>query len=330
MRPKDGIVVVTGAAGFIGSAVVRYLNDKGISKLLLVDDLKTSDKWKNLVGKAFIDLISKHALFDWLREHKTAVSSIIHLGACSDTTERDGDYLLENNFHYTRRLAEFALKYEKRFIYASSAATYGDGSLGFCDDLSQLEELRPLNLYGWSKHLFDLWAKREGVFNQIVGLKYFNVFGPNEAHKSHMASMVYKMYPKVVEEGLIRLFRSNDSAYQDGEQMRDFIYIKDVVRMTCDFLNHSVCGLFNIGSGVPTSWNRLAHDLFSAAGKPARIEYIDMPPQLKGQYQNYTCADMTKYCQAVGISGVGQPTVYNMTDSVNDYVENYLKQDRRW
>lgn len=323
-------IVVTGAAGFIGSCLVRHLNDKGIDQLLLVDDLETGDKWKNLLGKSFGDLISKHALFDWLKEHIEEVKAIIHLGACSDTLERNGDFLLENNYRYTRRLAEIALKHNKRFIYASSAATYGDGTLGFSDAEDQLEELRPLNLYGWSKQLFDLWAKREGVLNKIVGLKYFNVFGPNENHKSQMASMIYKMVPKVREEGVVRLFKSNDVKYKDGDQLRDFIYVKDAVRMTAEFLDNEICGIFNIGRGTPTTWNQVSHALFRSMNFPGRIEYIDMPPDLSKQYQNYTCADMKKYCAAHGFSGQQLATQYSMEDAVVDYVQNYLLKDKRW
>lgn len=323
-------IVVTGAAGFIGSGVVRHLNDKGLTQLLLVDDLMKDERWKNLVGKSFADLISKNALFDWLAENIDEVRAIIHLGACSDTMERDGDFLLENNYRYTRRLSEIALKHNKRFIYASSAATYGNGECGFSDDVDRLEELRPLNLYGWSKHLFDLWAKREGVLDKIVGLKYFNVFGPNEDHKGAMASMVYKMLPKVRQEGVVRLFKSNDARFGDGEQQRDFIYVKDVARMTCDFLDNQVSGLFNIGRGVPTTWNQLSHALFHAASVPKRIEYIEMPKELFGQYQNYTCADMKKYCKAHGFSSQELSNLYSMETAVLDYVQNYLLKDKRW
>jgi ADP-L-glycero-D-manno-heptose 6-epimerase len=327
---RRGWIVVTGAAGFIGSGVVRYLNDQGIDQLLLVDDLKTGNKWKNLVGKSFGDLISKHALFDWLKEKIEEVDAILHLGACSDTTEQNGDYLLQNNFHYTKKVAEIALKHGKRFIYASSAATYGDGSLGFSDTKKEIEELRPMNLYGWSKQLFDVWAKREGVLNQIVGLKYFNVFGPNEFHKGRMASLIYNTFSKVQQEGVIRLFKSDDPRFAHGEQKRDFIYIKDAVRMTCEFLNNQIGGIFNIGQGSAPTWNQLAGALFHALGKPEQIEYIEMPPSLSGQYQNYTCADMTKYCSAYGFPSQAEIIQYSMKDAVCDYVQNYLMQDRRW
>jgi len=267
------------------------LNDKGFFKLLLVDDIECTDKWKNLLGKKSHDFISKHALFDWLKGKEKDISAFIHLGACSDTLEMNGDYLMENNYRYSIKLAEYALAHGIRFIYASSAATYGDGSLGFSDDESLLDELKPLNLYGFSKHLFDLWLKRQNVLDKVVGLKYFNVFGPNEYHKGRMASMVLKMVPNVLNEGVIRLFKSSEpNLFADGGQMRDFIYVKDVVHMTCGFLDNQIGGIFNIGRGEPTTWNTLASALFKALNRPVRIEYVEMPKDLVKQYQNYTCA----------------------------------------
>ncbi len=324
---NERYIVVTGAAGFIGSCTVRHLNELGIEQLLLVDDIKKSEKWKNLVGKKFVKILSKHALFEWLQGRETEIQAFIHLGACSDTLETDGDYLLENNTRYTIRLAEYALTHGIRFIYASSAATYGDGSRGFSDEHALLDELKPLNLYGFSKHLFDLWAKREGVLDKIVGLKYFNVFGPNENHKGRMASMVYKMFPHVLQEGKIRLFKSSDpTRFKDGEQMRDFIYVKDAVEATVDFLNNRVGGIYNIGMGAPTTWKVLADALFNAMKRPVEIEYIDMPGNLASQYQNYTCADMTKYFAL----RQKKPFRYTIEKAAEDYATNYLMQDTRW
>lgn len=324
-------ILITGAAGFIGSCVVSHLNQRGFSNLVLVDDIKKTDKWKNLLNKQFLHLISKHELFDWLKGKEQEIQAIIHLGACSDTLETDGDYLMENNYRFTVRLAEYALRAGIRFIYASSAATYGDGRLGFSDHHDLLDELKPLNLYGFSKHLFDLWAKKQGVLDKIVGLKYFNVFGPNENHKGHMASMVYKMLPNVLKEGTVRLFKSTEpDKFGDGEQVRDFIYVKDAVKMTCDFLDNDLAGIYNIGMGEATTWNRLSSALFSAANLPPRIEYIEMPEKLAGQYQNYTCADMKKYWDAHGYTAKKKPLGYSIETAVGDYVKGYLLKDARW
>ena len=333
MQMTQPLIVVTGAAGMIGSGAVRHLNNLGHQNLLLVDDLKKGEKWKNLLGKQFVDLISRSQIFEWLKGRDDEVDAFIHLGACSDTTEMDGDYLLENNFRFTIRLAEWALKRKKRFIYASSAATYGDGSCGFSDNVAELETLRPLNMYGFSKHLVDLWMKREGVLDQVVGLKYFNVFGPNEYHKGKMASMVLKMTHKANDEGTIGLYKSNEpKRFANGDQCRDFIYLKDAVRMTCAFLEpryRQTAGIFNIGYGQPTTWNQLATALFQALSKPAHILYIDMPPELNRQYQNYTCADMRKTHKIFSTD----PKIIQMTpikESVHEYVREYLLRHVGW
>jgi ADP-L-glycero-D-manno-heptose 6-epimerase len=327
----DRLIVVTGAAGFIGSGVVRYLNDKGLTNLLLVDDIKKTEKWKNLLNKKCTDFISKHDLFKWLEGKEKEIRAFIHLGACSDTMEDDGNYLMENNYRYSLRLAEYALEHGHRFIYASSAATYGDGSRGFIDDEGAIEHLRPLNLYGFSKYYFDLWLKQQGALNQVVGLKYFNVYGPNENHKGRMASMIYKMLPIAQKEGVIKLFKSSEpDRFGDGDQCRDFIYVKDAVRITCDFLENEINGIFNVGSGEATTWNKLARALFKALDKPSQIAYIDMPEGLIGQYQNYTRAEMDKYRNKHGLSTQCIPCQYNVEEGVIDYARNYLLKDERW
>jgi ADP-L-glycero-D-manno-heptose 6-epimerase len=321
----EPFTIITGAAGMIGSGVVRHLNDLNRTDLILVDDLGKDERWKNLVGKRFADLISRHKIFEWLQGRESEVGAIIHLGACSDTMELDSDYLLENNFRYSIALAEWALKAKKRFIYASSAATYGNGESGFSDDEDRLEELRPINMYAYSKHLVDLWMKRQGVLGEVVGLKYFNVFGPNEYHKDHMASMVLKMTQIARKEGAIRLYKSNDpERFKDGEQCRDFIYLADAVRMTCSLLENRSCGIYNIGMGEATSWNALANHLFSALNQKPQIDYIEMPAPLRGQYQNYTCADMRKWKEQMPF------VVTPLESAVKEYVQEFLLKNQRW
>lgn len=308
------LLIVTGAAGFIGSNVVRRLNEAGRTNLLLVDDLKTGEKWQNLVGKKFAELISKHELFAWLENHEELVEGIIHLGACSSTVESDASYLYENNTRYSMRLSEYALKIGARFIYASSAATYGDGLLGFSDDEAKLETLRPLNMYGYSKHLFDLWLQRQGVLGKVVGLKYFNVFGPNEAHKGRMASAIHHLMPQILKEKKVKLFRSSELF------KRDFIWVDDVARMTLAFLDNRVGGIYNIGTGQATSWNELAEALFKAMGVPVEIEYIPMPDDLVGKYQSYTCAEMEKAKRVIDVK----------TTPIFEAVRRYVELGGRW
>jgi len=317
---SDKLIILTGGAGFIGSCLLRHLNNLGYSNLIIVDDLGCSEKWKNLVGKRFREIISKHELMDWLKGKQDVIEAFIHLGACSSTMETNADYLLENNTRYSIRLAEYALTYGHRFIYASSAATYGDGSKGFLDDESQLEILEPLNMYGYSKHLFDLWLKEQKVLDRVVGLKYFNVYGPNEYHKGKMMSAIVKLVPDVLKDGVIRLFKSNEPGrFKDGDQVRDFIYVMDAVRMTAKCLTNDITGIYNIGTGQIYTWNELARSIQEALNKPVNIEYIDMPKELEGKYQNYTKAEMGKWLKA---HPDFRPTP--LKEAVKDYVCNYL------
>lgn len=328
----DQLIVITGAAGFIGSCVVSYLNEKGFSNLILVDDLKRSSKWKNLLQKKFTDVISRHEIFDWLQGRESEIEAFIHLGACSDTTLEDGDFVMENNYRFSVCLAEYALQHNHRFIYASSAATYGMGEQGFSDDHAKIDSLKPLNLYGFSKQLFDQWLLRQGALDHAVGLKYFNVFGPNESHKGRMASMVYHMTNQILKEGKVRLFKSNDPThYKDGEQRRDFIYVKDAVAVTCGFLKNSqLNGIFNVGKGESITWNALAHAVFKALKKPAKIEYIPMPEDLSKQYQNFTQAEMEKYFSELEKKNLKRPEYHNLEDAVDEYINKYLLKGERW
>lgn len=326
-RYQDQVIVVTGGAGFIGSGVVRHLNDQGYHHLVIVDELRKTEKWKNLVGKKFTDVISKSQLFTWLEGRESQIGAFIHLGACSDTMETDASYLLENNYRYSVKLAEYALQHGHRFIYASSAATYGDGAKGFVDDVTSLYELQPLNMYGFSKQLFDQWAWKEGVIDKLVGLKFFNVFGPNENHKGRMASAITRMVPQIQKGERVRLFKSTEpTKFADGEQKRDFIYVKDAVRMACAFLDLDATGIYNIGSGRASTWNELAHAVYHALDRPSDIEYIDMPPELVSKYQNYSRADMGRTEKVLKKETHCMP----LKESVGDYVRNYLVTGQVW
>lgn len=322
----DQLIVITGGVGFIGSCLVRYLNDLGMTNLVVVDDLGKADKWRNLLGKKVVDVLHKGELFPWLEGKESQVEAIIHLGACSKTVELDANYLLDNNYRYSQRLAEYAFDNDIRFIYASSAATYGDGSQGFVDDQTRLDTLRPLNMYGMSKQLFDQWLCRVGALDKATGLKFFNVFGPNEYHKGRMASAITHVLPTAQKDGVVRLFASNDPHFSDGGQQRDFIYVKDVVRMIHAFLLNDAVGIYNIGSGVPSTWNELATAVFKAINVPAKIEYIPMPADLHGKYQNYTCADMAKTRAAIGAAADCRP----LEESVVEYVRDYLLKGEIW
>jgi len=321
----DQWIIITGAAGMIGSCLIRQLNDLGYAKnLILVDDFKKSIKWKNLYGKKYSEFMSRHELMQWLKGKESEVEAIIHMGANSSTTGTDGCEYYQLNYRYTIGLAQYAIENNIRFIYASSAATYGSGLEGFEDDIEQLDVLKPLNIYGQTKHMFDLWVHRNNLTDSVVGLKYFNVYGPNEYHKGSMASMVYHMYNQICLTGKVRLFKSNTDQYKDGEQQRDFIYVKDVAKITSEFLFNDVMGIFNVGNGVARSWNCLAKAVFSAVEKPVNIEYIPMPANMLKTYQNYTCADMQRITSKFTLPKT------SLEEGVLDYVNNYLIEEERW
>jgi ADP-L-glycero-D-manno-heptose 6-epimerase len=318
LMKMDKRIIVTGGAGFIGSALVWRLNELGVDDILIVDRMDETDKWKNLAPLRFADYVDADDFLADLDLYEDA-DAVLHMGACSSTTERDADYMFRNNFQYTRDLAEWSVANEIRLIYASSAATYGDGSAGMEDGTDKLNALRPLNVYGYSKQLFDQYAARNELFGHIVGLKYFNVFGPNENHKGDMRSLVNKAFDEITATGMVGLFKSGNPEYKDGEFGRDFVYVKDAVEMTLHFLENKNGGLFNIGSGRMNTWNALATAIFKALDREPNIQYIDMPANLRDRYQYHTQADLTRIRNA-GYTAEATP----LDESVADYVRNYL------
>lgn len=324
---KSGLIVVTGAAGLIGSAVAWALNRRGQENLLLVDTLDTGEKWKHLPPLRFADYLQADEFLAKLESapaHFGNVHAVYHLGACSATTERDAAYLIRNNFEYTKAVCAWALSRRSRFLYASSAATYGDGAHGMDDKSDDLSVLRPLNMYGYSKHLFDLHAQRAGFLRHIIGLKYFNVFGPNEDHKGDMRSVVAKAYEQILATGRLSLFKSHRPDFDHGMQRRDFLYVKDAVDITLHLADKPLAGgLYNVGSGEARTWIDLAHAVFAALGRDPQIDFVDMPEALRGKYQYHTCADITKL-RATGYSR----TITPLQEAVRDYVVNYLVPGR--
>jgi ADP-L-glycero-D-manno-heptose 6-epimerase len=314
-------IVVTGAAGFIGTNLVRALNAAGREDVIVVDELGRDEKWRNLVDQAFADYVDldefrARVLADDLPE----VEAIIHLGACSATTETDADYLADNNFAYTRDLCEWCLRHDVRFVYASSAATYGDGNMGYNDSHAGTPSLRPLNMYGYSKHMFDLWALRKGLLDRIAGIKYFNVYGPYEDHKGDMRSVIFKAYHQILETGRVGLFKSYRNDFEDGGQVRDFVWIGDAVAQTLWLAgNPQVNGLFNCGTGQARSWLDLARAVFNAMDREPAIDFIEMPETLQAKYQYHTEADLTK----LRASGYFE-TFTELEDGVREYVQNNL------
>ena len=317
--------IVTGGAGFIGSAMLWQLNQAGITDIMVVDNLGSSEKWKNLVNRRYTSYVHRDQFWGMLRANALGcpVEAVLHFGACSSTTQTDADFLMANNTAFTIELCRFALEHDARFINASSAATYGNGALGFSDSLTTTRLLKPLNMYGYSKHLFDLWLLDNKLHNSVASLKFFNVYGPNEYHKGDMRSVACKAYEEVTATGRLRLFKSSCPDYVDGGQMRDFVYVKDCVNLMQWLLqNPQINGILNVGTGKAQSWNSLAHALFAAMGKTPQIDYVDMPEKLKGKYQNFTQADMSwmqeKQCPLAFAS---------LEQGVADYVSNYLSQE---
>lgn len=317
------MIIVTGGAGFIGSCVVRSLNDVGIEEIIIVDNIAFTDKWMNMRNKKYIKYVNKSIFLEELPKYEN-IDVIIHMGAQSSTTEKDFDYLWNNNFEYTKKLWNYCAEKHIQFIYASSAATYGDGAQGF-DDRLDINRLLPLNGYGYSKQLFDLWVRHQAqVFpKQYVGLKFFNVYGPNEYFKESMASMIFHGYKQIQKNGKIRLYKSCNSKYENGGQLRDFIYVKDICSVVLWLIqNPQVNGLFNVGTGRAQSFKELAEATFHALGLEPNIEYIDMPEHLKKKYQYYTKAEMSSLREA------GYNEIFmDLEVGARDYVLNHLDKD---
>jgi ADP-L-glycero-D-manno-heptose 6-epimerase len=317
------MIAVTGAGGFLGSAVVWGLNQRGDRGILCIDTDLSAHRYANLKALRYSAYMCHDEFLAAMERgaYKGRLAAVVHLGACSSTTETNWDYLRENNLEYSKTLCKAAVDAGARFLQASSAATYGNGEHGYKDDHAGLDALEPLNLYARSKHEFDRWAREEGHLDRIAALKYFNVYGPNEWHKEDMRSMVCKGYEQIRDTGKVRLFKSERPEFADGGQRRDFLYVKDAVAMTLWLLDHPEHnGIFNIGTGVSTDWNRLMGAIFAAMNLPPSIEYIDMPPHIAKAYQYDTCADMTKLRAA----GCATP-VTPVETAVRDYVVNYLE-----
>lgn len=328
------MIIVTGAAGMIGSAMVWKLNEMGRNDIIVVDKLRTEEKWLNLRKRDYADWVDRDDLFDWLSNSANAekITGVVHMGACSATTERDGDFLMSNNYGYSKKLWEFCAARQIPYVYASSAATYGGGELGYNDDVSveELKKLQPLNKYGYSKKIFDDWAFKQSIApKQWCGLKFFNVYGPQEYHKGRMASMVFHTFNQYRDNGGVKLFKSHKEGFKDGEQLRDFVYLKDVVDVMYYLLTEKVeSGVYNIGTGEARSFLDLSMATMRAAANNPElkqeevIEFIPMPEDLRGRYQYFTQASMEKLKRA------GYTKRFtSLEDGVKDYVENYLSKE---
>ena len=325
------MIVVTGGAGFIGSVLVEALEQLGYHDTVICDVLGHDDKWKNIAKREIGSIIHPDELFGFLAQNAARIEAIFHMGAISATTETNVDAIVANNFKLSQGLWSWCSIHKKRFIYASSASTYGNGSQGFVDHNTpeKLKQFKPMNPYGWSKHVFDRWVARINTTTmekptQCVGLKFFNVYGPNEYHKGGQRSVVHKMVQQVLKGEEVTLFKSTDPTYPDGGQMRDFVYVKDCVKVMLWALeNPEVSGLFNVGCGEPATFNELAESVFKALGyKAPRIQYIEMPESIRPHYQNYTQADMTNLKKA----GYKE-SFYDIEAGVLDYVSQYLTKE---
>lgn len=321
-------IIITGAAGFIGSCMIQFLNENGFTNLILVDDFGVEEKRVNWESKQFENIVERQSLFNWLEDHKPSIAAIIHLGARTDTTEFDYQIHEELNLEYSKDIWNYCSIHQLPLIYASSAATYGDGANGYDDDHATIDSLVPLNPYGVSKNEFDKWAIRQQNQPPLwAGLKFFNVYGPNEAHKNRMASVIWHSFNQIQATGFVKLFKSHKAGYNDGEQLRDFIYVKDVVSVihwmftAMQELNwqKNLNGIYNLGTGKARSFIDLVNATFSGLDKAAQIEFIDMPLDIREKYQYFTQANMSKL-KAAGYS----KEFHSLETGVNDYVRNYL------
>ncbi|MFH1354141.1 MAG: ADP-glyceromanno-heptose 6-epimerase [bacterium] len=318
------MIIVTGGAGFIGSGLVWGLNERGREDILIVDSANHQEQEHNLAAVKYEALIDGESFREKLKQDffdDGEIEAVLHMGAISSTTEDSWEKLEDVNIAFTQEIIRWCVDRAVRCIYASSGATYGDGGQGYSDDHEKFEELKPLNLYGKSKLVLDIWARDGGYLNEVVGLRYFNVFGPNEYHKGHMRSVMAKKFKQIRDGGVIELFKSNDEKYKDGGQKRDFLYIKDAIGATLHFLNDNkeVGGVFNVGTGRARTWNDVAETMFASLDKKANIRYVDIPPELAKQYQNFTQADITKL-RAAGF----KEEMTSLEEAMGDYIKNYL------
>lgn len=315
------MIVITGAAGFIASAFIGYLNKNGIDKLILVDDFSNSKKDNNLISKKYIKKIDRNVFCDWLKVHNSKVDFVFHLGARTDTTEFDQNIFDKLNLDYSKELWKLCVQFQISLVYASSAATYGMGENGYDDDHSFIEKLKPLNPYGESKNNFDIWALQQKETPPFwIGFKFFNVFGPNEFHKGRMASVVFHAFKQITSTSNMNLFRSHNPKFKDGEQKRDFIYIKDLSKVLLFVLNNKIeNGIYNLGTGKARTFLDLVNAVYSALDKTSSISFVDTPIDIRDKYQYFTRANMGKL-----ISQGYTDSFESLEDSVADYVQNYL------
>ncbi len=321
------MIIVTGAAGFIGSCLIAILNELNFNYIIAVDDFSNEEKNKNLIGKKIKERVERNDFFQWLDQNNREVEFLFHIGARTDTTEFNKEIFDTLNVNYSKHVWEACVKYQIPLVYASSAATYGLGELGYDDNESEIHLLKPLNPYGDSKNDFDNWAlKQEEKPFFWAGLKFFNVYGPNEYHKSRMASVIWHAYRQILSNGSLKLFKSHKPEYQDGEQIRDFIYIKDLVDVCIFLMEHRKnSGIYNLGTGKARSFNDLGKSTFSALNKPVQINYIDTPLDIRDKYQYFTEANMKKLIDI----GYTKP-FYTLEEGVKDYVQNYLVKGLYW